>query len=207
MSDPSALQVGLPAPDITTQAQTAFISGPIDTGPDALYFKEHYIKPIDAAVQRGDHFIIGPIPSGVDAEALAYLLEARGVERSRITIFVTQDEERIWGEKFRGLGVQVHAEGKMPHDRDAAMTRESNYDILRWRPVEEAKMFYGDLWRRGHVTNTERNWRRRRGLREYDEYPEAESRGAATLKEMGELNHRGRNLQQRLRSIWKKKQG
>ena len=56
----------------------------------------------------------------------------------------------------------------MTQERDAAMTQASTYDILRVRTTEEAKAFYGGLARPGYVTNTERNWRRRRGMAEDD---------------------------------------
>lgn len=49
-------------------------------------------------------------------------------------------------------------------NRDAEMTAQSDYDILRWRTENEARRFYGPLYRDGHLTNTERNWRRRRGI-------------------------------------------
>lgn len=143
--------------------QIAFISGPIDTGCNAAYFHSHYAPRIDAAIKRGDQFVIGPIPSGVDSDALAYLLDYP-ISPDRITIFVTAAEDRIWGEKFRELKVNVHVEGQTPAERDATMTRSSTYDILRWRKIEEAKEFYGPIWRDGHLTNTERNWRRRRGI-------------------------------------------
>ncbi|KAL1966050.1 hypothetical protein VTN77DRAFT_4798 [Rasamsonia byssochlamydoides] len=152
----------------SSPTQTAFISGPLDTGPNQSYFVSHYIPLINAALSRGDKFVIGPIPSGVDADALAYLLSQPAVSASpaeRITIFVTREEDRLWGAKFRSLGVKVHVvQSANPRARDAAMTRASNYDILRWRTPEEARALYGAAWREGHVTNTERNWRRRRGL-------------------------------------------
>ena len=72
------------------------------------------------------------------------------------------------------LGVNVHVvEGNSTRDRDAAMTAASTYDILRIRTEEEAREMYGELCREGYVTNTERNWRRRRGIGE-DEKVEAE---------------------------------
>ncbi|KAJ9207166.1 hypothetical protein DTO164E3_440 [Paecilomyces variotii] len=156
----------------TSHREIAFISGPLDTGPDASYFRKHYTKRVDSAIARGDDFIIGPIPYGVDADALYYLL-AYPVSPSRITIFVTPDEDRMWGTKFRNRGVRVNVlkhdpeRGTPgPRDRDAAMTANSTYDILRWRTRDEAKQFYGKAWRDGHLTNTERNWRRRRGIGE-----------------------------------------
>jgi hypothetical protein len=150
-----------------SQHQVAFISGPLDTGPDGAYFRKYYEQLVVSAIRRGDTFVIGPIPNGVDADALSYLL-AYPISPERITICVTHGEDRLWGEKFRALGVRVHVEGDVPRERDAAMTRLSSYDILRWRPIKEAKSFYGDRWREGHVTGTEMNWRRRRGLKEDD---------------------------------------
>ncbi|PGH28051.1 hypothetical protein AJ80_00306 [Polytolypa hystricis UAMH7299] len=144
------------APDIA-------ISSPLDTGPDASYFHTHYVSRINAAISSGHHFIIGPIPSGVDADALTYLL-AYPIPASRISIFVTIAEERLWGDKFRSLGVRVVIEGALPRERDAAMTRESTHDILRWRRVVEVRALYGQRWREGVVTGTELNWRRRRGF-------------------------------------------
>lgn len=143
--------------------QVAFISGPLNTGRDAGYFHAHYAPRIDAAITRGDHFVIGPIPSGVDADALAYLLEYP-VLSDRITVFVTVAEDQMWGKKFRELKVNVHVQGQTTAERDAAMTQASSYDILRWRKRAEAKELYGAMWREGYVTNTERNWRRRRGI-------------------------------------------
>jgi hypothetical protein len=150
----------LPRPEI------AFISGPIDTGPNEIYFHTHYIPRIQEAVEQGHDFVIGPIPSGVDADALDYLL-ACPIAPSRITIFVTPAEESMWGPQFRALSVNLCVvEGQMTRERDAAMTRASTYDILRVRTVEEVKEFYGGGARHGYVTNTERNWRRRRGIAE-----------------------------------------
>ncbi|KAE8154432.1 hypothetical protein BDV25DRAFT_135866 [Aspergillus avenaceus] len=143
----------------------AFISGPLSTGPSQTYFKTHYIPKINTAIAKGHHFVIGPIPSGVDKEALEYLL-SYPVPPAHITIFVTSTEDRMWGDMFRARGVRVHVvEGweVTSGDRDAAMTAASVYDILRWRTEEEARAFYGSLYREGHVTNTERNWLRRVG--------------------------------------------
>ncbi|OOQ88930.1 hypothetical protein PEBR_09892 [Penicillium brasilianum] len=150
----------LPRPEI------AFISGPIDTGPNEIYFHTHYVPRIQEAVEQGHDFVIGPIPSGVDADALDYLL-ACPIAPSRITIFVTPAEANTWGPRFRALSVNLRVvEGQMTRERDAAMTQASTYDILRVRTVEEVKEIYGERARHGYVTNTERNWRRRRGIAE-----------------------------------------
>lgn len=145
--------------------RTAFISGPIDSGPSESYFS-HYIPLLDAAVSANHAFVIGPIPHGVDANALSYLL-SYPIAPSRITIFVTPAEDGMWGTRFRTLGVNVHVvEGHTGRERDAAMTAASEYDILRVRTAAEARKFYGRMHREGHVTNTERNWKRRRGIPE-----------------------------------------
>ena len=148
-----------------TKPEVAFISGPIDTGPGAEYFKTHYVAPIDAAIARDHRFVIGPIPSGVDADALDYLL-AYPVDPLRITIFVTGTEDLIAGDGFRARGVNVQVVGDrttLPSERDAAMTAGSTYDILRIRTEKEAQELYGRAYRPGHMTNTEFNWKRRKG--------------------------------------------
>ncbi|KAJ5673344.1 hypothetical protein N7507_002471 [Penicillium longicatenatum] len=145
--------------------EIAFISGPINTGPQEEYFS-HYIPRIDQAISRGDSFVIGPIPTGIDADALSYLL-AYPIQATRITICVTPAEDGMWGDRFRASGVNVQVvDGQMSRERDAIMTSISTYDILRVRTKAEAREFYGCFWRDGHVTNTERNWKRRRGIAE-----------------------------------------
>ncbi|KAJ5775016.1 uncharacterized protein N7511_000027 [Penicillium nucicola] len=154
--------------------QIAFVSGPIDTGPSESYFHTHYVTKINEAIERDHDFVLGPIPSGVDADALAYLLLTVPV-LDRITIFVTQAEDGMWGERFRTMGVHVEVvEGQMTRDRDAALTRASTYDILRVRTKAEAQALYGSMWREGHITNTERNWKRRRGIAENEVVAEQE---------------------------------
>ncbi|KAL4783798.1 hypothetical protein BJX76DRAFT_357699 [Aspergillus varians] len=148
------------------QPTVAFISGPIDTSANAAYFHTHYKPQIDVSIAAGHSFVIGPLTSGVDADALSYLLDYP-VPPSRITIFMTIAEDSAWGEQFRRRGVNVHVLEDITatsQNRDAAMTEASDYDILRWRTEGEAKEFYGTLYRPGHLTNTERNWRRRRGI-------------------------------------------
>jgi hypothetical protein len=150
--------------DHLSRPEIAFISGPINSGPNEIYFHTHYVSRIQQAIENGHDFVIGPIPSGVDADALYYLL-GYPVAPSRITIFVTLAEEQIFGPRFRTLSVNLQVvEGQMTQERDAAMTQASTYDILRVRTTEEARAFYGGMARPGYVTNTERNWRRRRGI-------------------------------------------
>ncbi|KAE8403332.1 hypothetical protein BDV37DRAFT_250771, partial [Aspergillus pseudonomiae] len=155
-------------PPTPRNAETAFISGPVDTGPDNTYFHTHYVPRINAAIDRGHRFVIGPV-TGVDRAALDYLL-AYPIPPSHITIFVTPTENILMGDEFRARAVNVHVvdgcRNMTTRERDAAMTRASTYDILRWRPRTESREFYGQLYREGYVTNTEMNWRRRRGISE-----------------------------------------
>jgi hypothetical protein len=171
-----------PAPEPSC-LKTAFISGPTDTGPNASFFSKHYTPSLNTAIAAGHNFIIGPILSGVDADALDYLL-AYPITPTRITIYMTYSENKAWGSMFRARGVRVFVLGDISATtamRDAQMTADSDYDILRWRTEEEAREFYGEMYRGGYVTNTERNWRRRRGLAETGEL----GRGVITVEDMG----------------------
>ena len=67
--------------------------------------------------------------------------------------------EQYWKQR---LGVRVikgwHTE------RDAAMTRDSDYDILWVRSDEETKVLYGTKYRPGRVSGTQKNKDRREVL-------------------------------------------
>ncbi|KAL3436082.1 hypothetical protein BDV09DRAFT_184470 [Aspergillus tetrazonus] len=130
-------------------SKVAFISGPIDTGPD------------NVAIAAAHDFVIGPILSGVDADALDYLLNYP-IAPSRITIFMTIAEDSAWGKIFRARGVNVFVledRQATAQNRDAAMTAASDYDILRWRTEEEAREFYAELYQPGR-TETGADWYR-----------------------------------------------
>ncbi|KAK4507723.1 hypothetical protein PRZ48_001458 [Zasmidium cellare] len=149
---------------------TAFISGPLDVS--TAYFTRYYRSRIDDAISSGHKFVIGPL-SGIDALALEYLL-SRNVESSRIKIYMAGFEiasrPTFVAEMKRRLGDDGVVEAKKGDgtdalttwDRDAAMTRDSDYDILRFRTEAEQKSIFGDRWG-PRVSNTERNWRRRKG--------------------------------------------
>ncbi|KAL1600790.1 hypothetical protein SLS60_007178 [Paraconiothyrium brasiliense] len=66
---------------------------------------------------------------------------------------------------MKDLSVNVHRveDAITTQDRDAAMTRDSDYDILRYLTEEEAKKLYGEGWW-PKVTNTELNERRREAI-------------------------------------------
>lgn len=149
---------------------TAFISGPLEVS--KAYFTRYYRPRIDDAISSGHKFVVGPV-SGIDALGLEYLL-SRDVEQSRIKIYMAAFEiaapPAFVAEMKRRLGDHGVMEAKREDgtgalttwDRDAAMTRDSDYDILRFRTEREQKSIYGDRWR-PRVSNTERNWRRRKG--------------------------------------------
>ncbi|KAF2020235.1 hypothetical protein BU24DRAFT_135661 [Aaosphaeria arxii CBS 175.79] len=152
-----------------SKPKIAFISGPLD--PSESYFQTHYVPLLDAAIASSHHFIIGPV-AGVDTLALQHLL-SRSVPPSHITIYMAHFEYLTpsWRNSYLSLGVNVrHVEDAIvTEERDEAMTRDSDYDILRYRTEAEAKEVYGVLWR-ARTSNTEMNERRRRGVvsREYD---------------------------------------
>ncbi|KAF9477651.1 hypothetical protein BDN70DRAFT_880911 [Pholiota conissans] len=143
--------------------RTAFISGPIE--PPEEYFLKHYVPFIRTAIAAGDDFVVGPAP-GMDTMALQYLLK-EDVHPSRITLYLAEfqatshmREKKTW---FEGLGGTVMVEGLSTGERDAAMTRDSDYDILRYMSIDEQKVFYGDRYY-PRVSATEKNERRRLGL-------------------------------------------
>jgi hypothetical protein len=147
----------------TSKIDVAFISGPLDA--DEKYFHTWYRAHIDVAIASDHAFVLGPV-AGIDTLALTYLLE-HGVSGSRITVFMANfegaDKERR--ERFEGLGVEIQIvrEAMTTGERDAKMTEQSDYDVLRYRTEEEAKRVYGEAWW-PRVSNTEMNERRRRGV-------------------------------------------
>ncbi|KAF2871523.1 hypothetical protein BDV95DRAFT_572211 [Massariosphaeria phaeospora] len=151
--------------------RTAFISGPLDA-PDE-YFDTHYRARIDQAIRDGDNFVMGPV-AGIDTMALQYLLaHPDGVLPRRITVYMAHFEYQTVARRksFEALGVNVREVGDVHTTtgmRDAKMTEESDYDVLRYRSESEAKEWYGSAWW-PRVSNTEMNERRRKGVwsREY----------------------------------------
>jgi hypothetical protein len=92
-----------------------------------------------------------------------------------------------WLATFTSLGVNANGveDAYTTRERDAAMTRDSDYDILRYRTEDEAKKLYGDAWW-PRVSNTEMNERRRRGITSQaygvDDGSEKEVEGREVLK-------------------------
>lgn len=144
-------------------SQTAFISGHVNL-PSTDYFTAHYEKPISVAILAGHHFILGPSP-GIDSISLRYLID-QGVHPSRITLYLVEFERHTLASHiqwFVDLGGNVKVEGSTFTERDEAMTRDSDYDILRFMPIEEQREFFGDSYH-PRFSGTELNDRRRKGL-------------------------------------------
>lgn len=142
--------------------QIAFISGPIEPTED--YFLEHYAALINHAITQGHSFIMGPAP-GMDTMARHYLIK-EGVPPPRITVYFAEFQEKLMSEEIESIqahGINVKVEGLTVSSRDAAMTRDSHYDILRYMSIQEQMEFYGSRYY-PRVSGTEKNERRRKGL-------------------------------------------
>lgn len=131
--------------------KTAFISGHIDVSEEEfLYF---YAKPIDQAIAEGNHFVVGDAP-GVDLLSQKYVVEHVGPKR--ITVFCRGTTPRCLHCKELTViyGFESH------EAKDAAMTKNSDYDIAFVRSVEEQKALYGNRFR-PRISGTEKNLLRR----------------------------------------------
>ena len=157
----------------TPKPITAFISGPI-TFP-ATYFTQHYAARLRAAVVADHRFVVGPAP-GIDTIALDFLLVENSVPPSHIAVYLCGFEAVADYGRYEAMGVKVVVEGLTTGERDAAMTRDSDYDVLRYMGEEEAREFYGAAYY-PRITNTEKNERRRKGL-PLSDFPEEASMSA-----------------------------
>jgi hypothetical protein len=147
---------------MSATVRTAFVSGPIM--PPPTYFATHYESRLLTAIATSDSFVIGPAP-GIDTLALQFLT-SQGVPGSKITVYLAKFQNgtlRPGLKWFEDLGGKIKVEGLTTGERDAAMTRDSDYDVLRYMPTEEQQVFYGEDYY-PIVTNTEKNERRRMGL-------------------------------------------
>lgn len=160
------------------RSRVAFVSGHIDLTSET--FLQEYKTRLDAAISNDDSFILSNA-GGADTMALEYLL-AQCVPPSQITIYIHTPPgcrqnpgkanemmrrinrlrcgpETLEAYRKQGFGVKVvdgwHSE------RDAAMTRDSDYDILWVRPEEETMVLYGKKYRPGRVSGTQKNKDRR----------------------------------------------
>ena len=67
-------------------------------------------------------------------------------------------------ETYRKQGFGVKVVNGWHTERDAEMTRDSDYDILWIRPDEETKVLYGKKYRPGRISGTQKNKDRREQL-------------------------------------------
>ena len=156
----------------------AFVSGHIDLSNEV--FRLHYKNSLDAAIANGENFILSTA-GGADSMALEYLL-SQSVSPSRITIYIHTpparrqkpgganetmrriDQLRTGSEtleQYRKQGHGVRIIDGWHTERDAAMTRESDYDILWVRPDGETEALYGKKYRPGRISGTQKNKYRR----------------------------------------------
>ena len=161
--------------------RVAFVSGHIDLRQEI--FLLHYKAPLDAAIAANDSFILSNA-GGADSQALEYLL-AHSVPASRITIYIHTPPSRRQKpgglnetmrridrlrtgsetlEKYHRQGFDVRVIEGWHAERDAAMTRDSDYDVLWVRSEVETKALYGKKYRAARVSGTLKNKNRREEL-------------------------------------------
>ncbi len=127
-------------------SRRAFISGPTDCS--EAYFTQYYSYRILHAISQCDSFLIGPT-GGIDTLALNFLL-SQSIDPKQISIYLTEFEYKqdTLRQKYESLEVNiVQPRGAVSTGmRDEAMTRDSDYDILRYRTEKERKDMYGMDW-------------------------------------------------------------
>lgn len=128
----------------------AFVSGHLDL--DVKQFETYYIPQIQNAIARGvSKFLVGDAP-GVDTMTQHYLLQIG----QRVVVYHLLDVPRINVGKFETVG-----NFKNETSRDAAMTKDSTFDILWVRSTEECQRLFGSKFNPKRVSGTEKNRLRR----------------------------------------------
>ncbi|KAK7913854.1 hypothetical protein PG985_011557 [Apiospora marii] len=187
----AAASVAVQSPATTTMPpprRVAMISGHIDLSPEE--FARGYHAQLDAALEKGDAFIMGDA-KGADELALAYLLakdpSTAAAVAGRITVYASRQanvarleqtgvkvalaemhnalpaegDGRGHGRGQQQRGPRKGGRGREHHlRRDAMMTGNSDYDILWVRTEAESRALYGDKYR-PRVSATELNRQRR----------------------------------------------
>jgi len=162
------------SPSQPQQSRVAFISGHIDIAPQQ--FKIHYAPALDAAIHRGDAFVLSTA-RGADTLALDYL-RTHNVDPSRVTIYThaprpnrkanairvrvdTMQLRPVVEERYRKEGYNIKVIQGYHNERDAACTGASDYDILWVRGETETAALYGSKYRPGRISGTQKNRDRR----------------------------------------------
>lgn len=154
-----------------------FISGHVDLS--EAQFRQHYVSELERALSAHPTatFVIGTSP-GADTMALEWLLQEAHCDPTRITLCVfplpkSKEQLSVLRSRYRGVHVVMGPQGpatgalfRSYTERDAYMTALSREDIAWVRPEEETKALYGDAFRPGRVSGTERNILRRRQQRQ-----------------------------------------
>lgn len=129
--------------------QTAMISGHLDLTQEE--FDEYYAPVLLMAIRNGDSFLVGDA-RGADVMAQAYIFK-------RLTIFDYRLRLTVYHmfEKPRNHLGHCPTKGRYTkdHGKDAAMTADSDYDILYIRPNKHSSVS-------GRVSGTEANMIRRK---------------------------------------------
>jgi len=138
--------------------RTVFISGHTDITPDQ--FVMYYTDQLANAIRDNCRFIMGNAP-GADSMALDALLRA-GVPPADITVYIFRPDKDFSIGYYQSLCVQTNQDPKWKsfRDRDAQMTRDSDYDVYWLRSADECVALYGEKYR-VRVSGTEANIRRR----------------------------------------------
>jgi len=121
--------------EIDSRPRTQFISGYRDlTETD---FAQHYHNKLDRTITRGDSFIMANSGTGVEVMALAYLKRAN-VSPERITIYSLQPVAEADSQETDTLtGYRTKTIVGGTADRDIALTKDSDCDILWLRGEDE----------------------------------------------------------------------
>ncbi len=122
----------------STKPKTVFISGHIQV--EKGEFALHYAGLILKAYNLGYHFVIGDA-DGIDLLAQKFLL-GLGATKDRVTIY-----HMFTSPKFN-VGFNTSGGYQTDEERDAAMTKNSDYDIAWVRPGKEKSGTARNLERR-----------------------------------------------------------
>lgn len=138
------------------ESKTFFISGHVDLG--AGEFERHYLHAIQNAVDDpNSNFVIGDA-TGCDSLAMTYLAalaEHDPALKDRVTIY------HLFNRARNNFGFYTRGGFATEEDRDDAMTRASQVDILYVRPEDEMRKRFRDNYNPNYVCGTEKNRRRR----------------------------------------------
>jgi len=107
---------------------------------------------------------------GIDQMAVEYIIPTLPKEEvvGKISVFFYQGEDRMrknatWVARLHRAGVKLVVKGRGHTERDEAMTRQSDYDILKYLTDEECRVLYGASYR-PRISGTQKNEIRRRKL-------------------------------------------